>query len=66
MTKISKEYSLEELKKLKSRTDVKKFNATTEKDILEQTISDKDTPNISEKELKEFAKPENRKKNNED
>lgn len=51
---MSKEYSLEELKKMKSKTDVKRFNETSEKDIMEQTISDHDLPNLTEEELKEF------------
>lgn len=51
---MSKEYSIEELKKMKSKTDVKRFNETSEKDILEQTIADSDLPNLTEEELKEF------------
>lgn len=51
---MSKEYSLEKLKKMKSKTDVKRFNETSEKDIMEQTISDHDLPNLTEKQLKEF------------
>ena len=59
---MSKTYTLEELKKMKSKTDVDFFNKTTEKDIMEQTISDPDTPNLTDEELKEFATPEDRKK----
>ena len=51
---MSREYTIEELKKLKSKTDIKRFIETTEKDILEQTISDLDLPNLTDKELKEF------------
>ena len=51
---MSKEYSLEELKKMKSKTDVKRFEETSEKEIMEQTIADPDLPNLTEKELKEF------------
>ena len=65
MNKISKEYSLDELKRMKSRTNIDKFKNTTEKEIFEQTISDVDTPNFSNEELKEFKSPEKRKSNNE-
>lgn len=51
---MSKEYSLEELKKMKSKTDVARFKETSEKDIMEQTMSDPDVPNITEEELKRF------------
>lgn len=51
---MSKEYTFEELKRLKSQTDVKRFNETSEKEIMEQTIADKDIPNLTEKELSEF------------
>jgi len=61
---MSKTYTLEEIKKMKSKTDVDFFNKTTEKDIMEQTISDPDTPNLTDEELKEFTTPEERKKNN--
>jgi hypothetical protein len=49
-----KSYSLEELKKMKSKTDVDKFNSTSEKEILEQSISDPDTPVLNKKELEEL------------
>ena len=61
---MSKTYTLEEIKKMKSKTDVDFFNKTTEKDIMEQSISDPDTPYLTEEELKEFTTPEERKKNN--
>jgi len=51
---MSKTYSLEELKKMKSKTDVERFNNTSEKEIMEQTMADPDLPNLSEEELKEF------------
>jgi len=60
---MSKTYTLEEIKKMKSKTDVDFFNKTTEKDILEQTISDPDTPYLTDEEIKEFTNPEERKKN---
>lgn len=58
---MSKTYSLEELKKMKSKTDVERFKNTSEKEIMEQTISDPDLPNISEEELKEFQLAKDRK-----
>ncbi|HHI93251.1 MAG TPA: hypothetical protein ENK04_07030 [Gammaproteobacteria bacterium] len=60
---MSKTYTLEEIKKMKSKTDVDFFNKTTEKDIMEQSISDPDTPYLTEDEIKEFTTPEERKKN---
>jgi len=59
---MSKTYTLEDIKKMKSKTDVDFFNKTTEKDIMEQSISDSDTPHLTDKELKEFTTPEKRKK----
>jgi hypothetical protein len=51
---MSKEYTLAELKKMKSKTNTKQFNETTEKDILEQTMADADLPNLTDKELTDF------------
>lgn len=51
---MSKEYTLEELRSMKSKTDVNRFNETSEKDIMEQTIADPDLPNFTNKELQEF------------
>lgn len=59
---MSKTYSLEELKKMKSETDVERFKNTSEKEIMEQTIADPDLPHLSEEELKEF-KPAKERKN---
>jgi hypothetical protein len=58
---MSKTYSLEELKKMKSKTDVERFKNTSEKEIMEQTIADPDLPNLSEEELKEFKLAKDRK-----
>lgn len=58
---MSKTYSLEELRKMKSKTDVERFKNTSEKVIMEQTISDPDLPNLSEEELKEFQLAKDRK-----
>jgi uncharacterized protein (UPF0147 family) len=53
MSKI-KRYTSEEIDKMKSKSDKKKFDATTEKDILEQALADPDTPILTEKELREM------------
>jgi hypothetical protein len=60
-----KQYTLEELRKMKSKTDIEKFNETTEKQIKEQIISDPDLPNLTEEEMKEFDFPKVQDKNNE-
>lgn len=60
---MSKAYTLEEIKKMKSKTDIDFFNKTTEKDIMEQSISDPDTPYLTGEELKELTTPEKRKEN---
>jgi uncharacterized protein (UPF0147 family) len=49
-----KRYSLDEIEKMKSKSDKKKFDETTEKEILEQIISDPDTPRLTKEELKEL------------
>ncbi|MCF6325535.1 MAG: hypothetical protein L3J89_14660 [Gammaproteobacteria bacterium] len=59
---MSKTYTLEEIKKMKSKTDIDFFNKTTEKDIMEQSMSDPDTPYLTEEEIKEFTTPEEREK----
>jgi len=51
---MSKTYILGELKGMKSRTDVKKFKRTTEKEIREQSIADPTTPYLADSEIKEF------------
>ncbi len=60
MSKI-KRYTLEEVEQMESRSDQKKFDETTEKDILEQSMSDPDTPILTEKELKEMKPASERK-----
>lgn len=62
---MSKTYTLEELKKMKSKTDIERFNKTSEKEIMEQSISDPDTPYLTDDELKELTTPEERKRNDE-
>lgn len=59
---MSKTYTLEELKKMKSKTDIERFNKTSEKEIMEQSISDPDTPYLTDDELKELTTPEERKR----
>ncbi len=49
-----KQYTLEEILKMKSKSDKAKFDATTEKDIIEQSMADEDTPIPTKKERKEF------------
>lgn len=62
MTKKFKEYTIEEIRKMKSKTDIKKFNETSEKDIKEQILADPDLPNLTDEEMKEFDFPEHRDK----
>ncbi len=62
---MSKTYTLEELKKMKSKTDIERFKNTSEKEIMEQSISDPDTPYLTDDELKELATPEERKRRDE-
>ena len=62
---MSKTYTLEELRNMKSKTDLERVRDTTEKDILEQIISDPDTPNLTDDEIKEFTTPKERKKRDE-
>lgn len=59
---MSKTYTLEELRKMKGKTDLERVKNTTEKDIMEQSISDPDTPYLTDEELNEFITPEERKK----
>lgn len=62
---MSKTYTLEELKKMKSKTNIERFKKTSEKEIMEQSISDPDTPYLTDDELKELTTPEERKKKDE-
>ncbi|GAB2195819.1 hypothetical protein [Sessilibacter sp. MAH4] len=62
---MSKTYTLEELRKIKGKTDIDRVKNTTEKDIMEQSISDPDTPYLTDIELEEFTTPEERKKRDE-
>lgn len=61
---MSKTYTLEELRKMKSKTDIEHFKKTTEKEIMEQSMADPDTPYLTEKELKEFTLPAERRNKN--
>lgn len=58
----TKRYTLDELEKMKSESDQKKFDETMEKEILEQIISDPDTPYLSDEDLKEMKPAKERKK----
>lgn len=51
---MSKTYTLEEIEKMKGKTDVDRVNKTTEKDIMEQCIADPDTPYLTKEQVKEF------------
>jgi hypothetical protein len=62
---MRKTYTLEELKKMKSKTDIERFKKTSEKEIMEQSISDPDTPYLTDDELNELTTPEERKKKDE-
>jgi hypothetical protein len=61
---MSKAYTLEELRKMKSKTDLDRVKNTTEKDIMEQAISDPDAPYLTDEELKELTTPEERSNRN--
>ncbi len=65
MSKI-KRYTMEEIEKMKSESDIKKFKGTTEKDILEQCMADPDTPILTDKELKEMRPAKERKNGKKD
>lgn len=54
---MSKTYSLEELRRMTSKSDQERIKRTSEKDIMEQSMSDPDTPYLTDNEIKEFAKP---------
>lgn len=57
-----KRYTLDELEKMKSRSDQKRFDETTEKDILEQGMADPDTPVPTQEELKKMKLAKERQK----
>lgn len=59
---MSKTYTLEELRKMKSKTDLKRARDTSEVDIMQQSIVDPDTPYLTEKERQELTTPAERKK----
>lgn len=58
---MSKTYTLEELRKMKSKTNIEHFKKISEKEIMEQSIADPDTPYLNDKELAELTSPEERK-----
>lgn len=57
-----KKYSLDEIEKMESKSDKKKFDETTEKEVLEQIIADPDAPRLTQGELKELKLVNERKK----
>ncbi len=66
MSKDIRRYTLDELKKMKSESDIGKIKATTEKDIIEQSLADPDTPILTDKELKEMRLTTERKNGKKD
>jgi hypothetical protein len=54
---MTKTYTLDELKKMKGKTDVDRFKKTSEKEIMEQSIADPDTPYLTDEQIKEFRPP---------
>ncbi|WP_290614473.1 hypothetical protein [Arsukibacterium sp. UBA3155] len=54
---MSKKYTLESLRKMKSNTDLVRAINTTELDIMEQSIADPNTPYLTDEELKELTTP---------
>ena len=62
---MSKTYTLDELRRMKSKTDLERVKQTTEVDIMEQSIADPDTPYLTNEELRELTTPEERKKQHE-
>ena len=66
MTEDIKRYTLEELEKMKSESDLEKIKSTTEKDIVEQSLADPDTPILTKKELSEMQLASERKNGKKD
>ncbi len=66
MTEDIKRYTQKELKKMKSESDLEKIKNTTEKDIIEQSLADPDTPILTKKELNEMQLATERKNGKED
>ena len=64
MNSTKKPYTLKEIRKMKGKTDIEIFSKMTDKEIKEQILADPDTPNLTEKELKEFDFPKKRGKKN--
>lgn len=65
MSENIKRYTLDELEKMKSESDLEKIKNTTEKDIIEQSLSDPDMPVLTKEELSEMqlaSERENEKK----
>lgn len=58
-----KKFSFDEIKNLKGKTKKSEVDSLTDKDITEAVLSDPDAVLPTEKELEEFKKPKDRKKN---
>ncbi|MBN8430163.1 hypothetical protein JF535_04770 [Microbulbifer salipaludis] len=56
-----KKVKLEDVKKSKGRTSKEELDKISDKEIAEAVLSDKDSVIPTEKELKEFTKPKERK-----
>jgi len=52
--------SLDQIKKLKSKSNKEKFDALTDSEILEAALSDPDSAVPTEEELEEFKRPKDR------
>ncbi|HHI91932.1 MAG TPA: hypothetical protein ENK04_00210 [Gammaproteobacteria bacterium] len=61
MTEDIKRFTLEELEKMKSESDLEKIKNTTEKDIIERSLADPDTPILTKEELNEMQLASERK-----
>jgi hypothetical protein len=53
------QYTDEDLKKLKDRSDTERLNNMTEEDIEKGANSDPDNPLLTDEELKNFKRPSN-------
>ncbi len=61
MSEEIKRYTMEEIEKMKSKSDLEKIKSTTEKDIIEQSLADPDTPILTKEELREMKLASERK-----
>jgi len=66
MSENIKRYSTEDIKKMKSESDLEKIKSTTEKDIIEQSLADPDMPILTKEELSEMELASERKNERKD